>query len=128
MDCQILQKEDRQFIHEFCREYGACEEEENSYSCDLLRMQGYIQGILADSKIYAGEIRSFLEWLQARPHLSAFDKYEPLIEASRQFLSGEKISGKEFFRYLSGLFPIEYTSGDSETVRQREINEGSFIG
>ena len=44
MDCQILQKEDRQFIHEFCREYGACEENGNSYSCDLVRMQGYIPG------------------------------------------------------------------------------------
>ncbi|MDC7233792.1 MAG: hypothetical protein PQJ58_11205 [Spirochaetales bacterium] len=84
--CRIIQNDEKDFLEEFCRRYGCCDKDNDPVLCDQIRMKGYIEGILADSKIYEGEIRSFREWLQERPHLSVLSDYSVLLENCEGYL------------------------------------------
>ena len=99
----ILPENEKQFIRDFCRQYGPCEKEQDSYSCDLIRMEGYLNGILADKKIYTVEICAFYEWLTARPHLKQFEGYSKLEGMIRDFLAGNGTNKEDLYSYLEDV-------------------------
>lgn len=100
---QILQEEEKQFLLDFCCQYGPCDEGQNPYCCDLIRMEGYLKGILADKKIYSVEIRSFNEWLKKRPHLKQFERYEELEAVIQDFIKGNGMNKTDLFTYLEKM-------------------------
>lgn len=100
---RILPKEEKQFLLDFCQKYGPCEKEQGPYFCDLIRMEGFLLGILADKKIYTAEILTFHKWLAERPHLKQFERYEELDGTIREFLGGENISKENLYSYLEEM-------------------------
>ena len=105
-DFRILKQEEKEFIKEFCRRYSNCDQENSPLNCDSIRMKGYLQGILADKKIYEAEIRSFREWLDARPHLTGHPDYPFLVEKTNDYLDNRRISSEELYGQLSELVTL----------------------
>lgn len=105
MECHILKEEEKAFLEAFCADYGHCEEGADSLNCDRIRLSGYIQGILADKRVYEAEIRSFRRWLEERPHLAGLAVYPALLERCGLFLEDRQIDGAALYRFLEETLP-----------------------
>ncbi len=100
---RILLEHEREFIEQFCQQYGACEDEDDQVLCDSIRLKGYIEGILMDKKIYEAEIRSLRTWLMERPHLKTLSVYSEILDNLENFIQGRQISSEELFYYLKEI-------------------------
>ena len=99
----ILKEEEVAFIRHFCTEFGACDEMGSPIGCDTLRLQGYIQGILMDKKIYSAEIQSLQKWLIRKPHLAELEEYELILKWSDQFLNQKILDSSRLYVLLENL-------------------------
>ncbi len=99
----ILKEEEVAFIRHFCTEFGASDENGSPLTCDTLRLQGYIQGILMDRKIYRAEILSLQKWLTRRPHLSELKEYGLILEWADLFLNRKELDSSRLYSLLENL-------------------------